>query len=167
MKAVAALLLTVACASAPKRPDFLAPTLSPTSREATAVGAPFARTWTAAVDVFAESNVPIETIDRSSGLLVPAQNLFLGGRADTTYADCGQKLEPLGGAVREPMARIAYEYRPIVPRGVRYNVRVNGDSLRSTVQVHAFYSNGGACVSKGKWEAQFEQAIKARAERAR
>jgi hypothetical protein len=121
------------------------------------VSAPFAVTWSAAVDVFAESTVPIETIDRASGLLVPASGIYFGGKNDSTYADCGSALQP------------SYErtiYQPVIPTMARYNVRIKGDSSRSTVVVNAVYLfDAIPCVSRGKLETQFEQAIKARSER--
>jgi hypothetical protein len=142
-------------------PSYLAATLVPTPRNATEVNASFVTTWFAAVDVFAESNVPIATADQSSGVLVPAAGKFLGGRADSTYADCGQ-------VFRYSYERRAMAYQPVVPRSARYNVRIKGDAARSTVQVNAIYIAGDtSCVTRAKWEVQFEQAIKLRSERSR
>lgn len=130
--------------------QYTPPQTAPT-RQALSVTAPFSATWSAAVDVFAENNIPIETIDRSSGLMVPAAGLYLGSAMDTTYADCGARTS-------------AYRER-LLPRGGRYNIRVKGDSSTSNVQVFAaFVSDNYACVSTGKWERGLERAIKARAE---
>jgi hypothetical protein len=148
-------LYVAACG--PKRPAVLAPTPAP-PRTATEVRASFGATWAAAIDAFAESTVPIATIDRSSGLLVPASGLYFGGKADTTYADCGQQLELVRGKT--------WEYRPVIPSDARYNVRIKGDSAKSSVQVNSLYLSAvGACVSRGRWEDRIEQNIKQRAER--
>jgi len=148
-------LAVIGCA--PRGPAFIAPSAPDTGpRPGTVVNASFAATWSAAVDVFAESNVTIQTIDRESGLLIPA-GVYLGGK-DTTFADCGRKRIGDAGSFR---------YATLLPTSVRYNVRVKGDSSRSTVQVNAAYGSDAPCVSRGKWETQFEQAIKIRSERPR
>src|SRR5262249_15246197 len=113
----AMIVFVCACATSAPLPYYKAP-LAPSPRNATQVQASFATTWSAAVDVFAESNVPIETIDRASGLLVPAPLLYLSESSDSTWADCGQAL---GGLFKGG-------YHPVIPDAARYNVRVKGDS---------------------------------------
>jgi hypothetical protein len=74
---------------------------------------------------------------------------------------CGKPLCP------ESLGRVTWQ-SPVIPTTARYNERVKGDSLRSTVQVNAIYlADEATCVSRGKWETQFEQAIKIRSERPR
>jgi hypothetical protein len=119
-----------------------------------AVQASFGKTWDAVIDVFASENMSIQTLDRSSGLIVPAEALYTS--ADTLalrWADCGT--ETLG--------------RPVVPARGRFNVVVRGDSARSTVQVRAFWSSAQGpgfrdCISRGSWETMMEGSIKSLAE---
>lgn len=60
--------------------------------------------------------------------------------------------------------------RNVAPVGAAFNVLVKGDSARSSVVVTADWIGvDGAgdrigCVSTGKWEQQFEAAIKAQSE---
>ena len=45
----------------------------------------FQKTWNAVIDFFAENNVPIKTIDKSSGLIYAEHQIF-----PETWIDCGQ-----------------------------------------------------------------------------
>jgi len=74
--------------------------------------------------------------------------------SNASYGTCNQ-----GGIVNLP------------PVGATFNVLVHGDSTRSSVVVTAdwigYDSNGSSrlpCVTTGKWEQEFETAIKAQAE---
>lgn len=123
-------------------------------RDGTPIVASFGKTWDATIDAFADRGVSIETLDRSSGLIVPAGRSYAPGSAlveTLDYADCGK-------------SALGIE---IVPLTVKYNVVVRGDSVRSTVLVRAFYrtEEEARCSSKGRFESEAEAAIKARAER--
>lgn len=117
------------------------------------VSASFGQTWDATIDAFADRGIGIETLDRASGLIVPAGHVYVTRdyKRALTFADCG-KSRASG---------------PALPGTVKYNVVVRGDSARSTVQVRAFYhtESGALCSSKGLYESEAEAAIKARAER--
>src|SRR2546425_5253439 len=67
------------------------PTTIATPRAATTVNAPFGRTWDAVIDVFADQNIPIATIDKTSGFIV-ADVQFVGASAKEAaeWADCGK-----------------------------------------------------------------------------
>lgn len=144
------------------------PSIAPVVRPATPVAASFGKTWDAVVDVFAERNLPIRTLDRSSGLIVPNALLIPAGNAAEkqkalSYADCGSTMGV-----------------PIPPAVAQFNVVVRGDSSSSTVQVRAFYSYGAdknpltgadspskSCVSRGVLESDIETAIRGKAQTAR
>lgn len=138
-------------------------------RAVTVVEAPFERAWDAVIDRFAFNNIPIATIDRSSGLIVAKTNSGLGpvgGRG----ADCGAFKDKKGNVT---------EGRP---SGAAYNVlvRASGGS-RSTVRVTISWDGGLAippeeareletrffpCLTTGVFEAELERSIKERAEAA-
>jgi hypothetical protein len=126
---------------------------APEPRVATSVAASFGRTWNATIDAFASRGISIETLDRSSGLIVPAGRTYVPGDAATAlrYADCGTNMM---GVLN-------------TPGSVKYNVVVRGDSTQSTVQVRGFYQSAGVgetCESKGLFESEAEASIKAKAE---
>ena len=144
----AAMLGLVACAHPnPPAPPAPVPTM--------AVNASFGRTWDAAIDVFAAQNVPIQTLDRSSGLIVaqPLSIAMSDQSISTAWADCGDN----GQHVR------------FVPSMAYYNVLVRGDSTHATVHVTAkWVSVGGgrtvSCSTKGVFEINFETLVKQKAE---
>lgn len=146
---VVCLAVLGACASTPPGAAVI--------RSPMPVTASFDRTWTAVIDVFAERNVPIETLDRSSGLIV-ARPLSVP-REDAQYADCGTAMG-----------------LPIPPSRAMHNVRVRGDSASSTVQITVRWEwvttatsisaeTANECSTKGVWETMVERQIKERAER--
>lgn len=132
------------------------------ARDATPVSASFERTWRATIDVFAERNIPIATIDKTSGLIATTA-LSIDAPKDTvlTWADCGATTG-IGGV-------------EFTATRATYNVLVRGDAPRSTVKVTvrwAFWQSFGAfgensrdCVTKHVWERAAEADIKARAEK--
>lgn len=117
-------------------------------REATPVGASFEETWAAAIDHFAESNVPIATIDKASGLIATHQLSVTPGDA-AEFADCG--VSGLGA--------------PILASSVVYNVLVRGDAVASTVKVTASWAGAPTpCSTRGTWESIAELFIRERSE---
>ena len=78
------LLVLAACTAPPK---------AGVTRAETPVNASFARTWDATVGIFAERNVPIKTIDRSSGF-IGTDALRVNMRTDS-LADCGTDVNGL------------------------------------------------------------------------
>jgi hypothetical protein len=122
------------------------------------VNTSFGRVWDAVIDVFAERNIPIKTIDRSSGLIVTEQ-LSVSPGTLSGAADCGT----LMGQLRTPTA-------------ANYNVLVRGDSTRAVVKVTPRFINVEItpapyatpttieCSSTGAWESGVEQRIQAIAE---
>jgi len=127
--------------------------------EVTGVNAPFNKTWDAVIDDFASQNVPIKTIDRTSGLIV-AELLSVGPEAGKRWADCGSDM--MAGK--------------LAPTSAIYNVLVRGDSTKSTVRVTVRWVRVGMarglstatvseeCGTKAVWEPEFEARIKAAAE---
>ena len=133
-------------------------------REPTTVNASFGRTWDAVIDVFAEENISIRTIERASGFIAAERtSIAYDTREDEAYgerlADCGTF-----GPIR------------LMPRSASYNIVVRGDSTRSTVRVTVKYLNYGAdrtrmvaqnereCSTRGVFEATTEESVKRRAE---
>lgn len=147
LMAFAILLNSLACVSPPQT--------APLVRTGTTVPAPFNKTWDAVIDIFADRNIPIRTIDRTSGLI--ATDVLGTSSADKTWADCGSAM---AGAV--------------LPDHATYNVLVRGDSNQSTVKVTVRWVGTAAsmgptytpveCVSRGVWETDFEQAVMKKAE---
>lgn len=142
LQAIGLSLLLTACASVPPAP--------PAPREAAVVTAPFTKTWDAAIDVFAQQNISIRTIDKASGLIV-AEPMHTT-RSDSSFADCGTIMG-----------------LPIPVTGAIWNLLVRGDSTKSTVRATVRFTSGTGgdasdCSSRGLWETQLEQRIKASAE---
>jgi len=128
----------------------LPPSTVATPRASTSVNAGFDRTWNAVIDVFAEQNIPIATMEKASGFIV-ADAQFVGGDAKDAeaWADCGTTY-----GVPNPAT------------AAKYNVLVRSvDDHTSTVKVTAAWAGGTyKCVTKGVWETDFEKSIKSRAE---
>ena len=126
----------------------------PTPAPATEIAASQARTWDAVVDLFAERNLPIRTMERASGF-ISTDRMVVNTDKATSWADCGKAF---GGALR--------------PDRATYSVLVRGDSTRSTARVSVRWTQGGhpddpqmiECTTRGSWEAELQAAIKARAE---
>lgn len=139
---IASSVLVCACAaSLPPGPPIV--------RTATEVAAPVDRTWEAAVEVFANENIPIKTLDRSSGLIVAETQPV--ARQDG-LADCGTAFGT-----------------PLSPDAATWNLLVRGDSLRSTVKATVRFTHrlGAAdeeCGTRGVWETALERKLKAAAE---
>jgi hypothetical protein len=128
----------------------VAPTPPPPApiRDAAVVATDFQHTWDAAIDHFAEGNIPIATIERASGILATSR-LSVGRELARQFSDCGKNE---WGAARYATS-------------VVYNVLVRGDSSGSTVRVTASWSTPDMeCSTTGAWEAATEEAIQARAE---
>lgn len=140
-----AVIFASACASAP-----IAPPLQPAG-----ISAEFGKTWNAVVDILAERNIPIKTIDRSSGF-VSAELATVDVESLSKLANCGSFLSGVleGSATASAIAR--------------YNILVRGDSTKSTVKVTARFIRGGDtpkdCPSNNVFEEQFQSEVKARAE---
>lgn len=128
------------------------------------VRASFAKTWEAAVDVFAERNIPIKTVDRASGLIV-AEVQAVSVKDSVGLADCGSNALGI----------------KLWPDVATWNLLVRGDSTRATVKANVRFvmvtgSTRGLfgteqqgtvtdCSTLGKWETDFETQLKAAAEK--
>lgn len=151
MRLPIAAVLTVmmaACASPPP---------PQTPRLPTSVAASFGRTWDAVIDQFANSNIPVHTMERASGFISTGP-LSTSSESRTNldaYADCGKDM--------------------IKPRPdrVEYNVVVRGDSSSATIRTTAKWVRSGdaatytmeiQCSSLGGWEAAFEAGVRRQAE---
>lgn len=124
---------------------------------ATTVNASFGKTWNAVIDQFATNNIPIHTIDRSSGII--ATDLLNVPASVGDVADCGTDMSV-----------------HLVPSQASYNVLVRGDSTSSTIRVTARWVRVGVarglstavvsedCSTKQVWEPHFEAQVKSAAE---
>jgi hypothetical protein len=135
------------------------PPVTRPERAAVPVAATFAKTWDASVDVFADKNIGVRTIDRSSGLIVAdpvsVPTRPRDPRTPLELADCGRN-------------EFGYYEQPT---NAIYNVRVRGDSARSTVLVTVRWTQASpspshqiVCISTGVWEREFEKLVKEKAE---
>ncbi len=129
------------------------PPAPPAPREATEVQASMGHTWDAVIDIFAERNIPIRTIERVSGLIV-TDPVSLSPGLGQDWADCG-----------------TVNNTPTSPEYAAYNVLVRGDTVRSTVKVTARWTYGagdgasnGECATTHVWEKNLEAEITRRAE---
>lgn len=135
------------------------PPAAPTPREATPVAASAGRTWEAVIELFADRNIPIRTIERASGLIVTDQ--LSVGREGIEWADCGETRWAQGDKK---------ETSDLPPTHATYNVLVRGDSARSTVKATVRWSHAlglatdVGCTSSHVWEDTFERTIKESAE---
>lgn len=141
------LLSLVAALACYQPPVSVAPERAPTP-----VAASLDKTWMAVIDVFAERNIPIRTIDRSSGF-VATDPLRVDGEEGLEWADCGSG-----------------EGGDLGPTRASYNVLVRGDSQTTTVRITATWQavtrdyGVADCVTRGTWESDAERSIAARAE---
>lgn len=131
-------------------------------RSGTTVNASFGKSWNAVVDVLTERNIPIKTIDRTSGLIATDQLSVTRDMGVDDAADCG----------KDAVGVKAY------PTNASYNVLVRGDSSTTVVRVttrwvrigksRSFGSTDNVseeCGSTGAWETDVERRIKAIAEK--
>jgi len=123
------------------------------------VAASFDRTWEATIDVMAEQNLPIQSLEKASGLIATAP-LTVSRDRGREWADCG--------SLRVWNTKYA-------PRAAVFNVLVRGDSVESRVQINIRFvteveykstgTRGSAdCISSGVFEKELAAAIRARVE---
>lgn len=132
----------------------LVPPQAAVPRAATMVTAKKEKVWDAVIEVFAEMNIAIRTIDRASGFLA-AEPSAVDFRAGPSLADCGSVIG-----------------RHIPPDRAAYNVLVRDDGQGATVKVTVAFNQGGTpmdptqinCTSRGVWESAFEEKVKRLAE---
>ena len=147
--AVLAVVVTAACSTGPST--------VPTPQQAVVVYASFDATWDAVIELFSQQNVPIKTIDRSSGLIA-TDDMVVSGDQARDWADCGSNAG----------AKVTADHAV-------YNVLVRGDSTQCTVRVTAAWSAyfkeiwsgqwiNRSCVSSHKWESAMQQDAKVLAE---
>jgi hypothetical protein len=148
-------------------------------RQPTEVQASFGQTWDAVIDLFAQRNIPIRTIERASGIIA-AEVLTVDSLSGIQYADCGQ----VPGIVKVGSgwnAKFVQQLVPLPAERAFYNILVRGDSTRSTVlatvrwsvpERTAFVGNkpytraGEDCSTRGIWEESTETAVRDRAKAA-
>lgn len=154
------LLLQASCIA-----SYVPPTTAAAPRVGTEVSASFGKTWDAVIDVFAERNIGIKTLDRSSGLVV-AENGSVRPADGKAWADCGKFPSAMRGSPAEAAT---------IASVATFNILVRGDSTRATVKATVQFSApalktvmnqpNGECVSLGIWEQGVEDQIKIRAQR--
>lgn len=147
MKMIIASLTLFAGACAPTTPHLAeAPAI------ATPIAAGFNQAWNGVIDVLAEDNIPVKTLDRSSGFVV-AEVSTMDLHTLGLYTDCGGFLDLMVNSEQYGVAN--------------YNILVRGDSAMSNVKVTARFTHGaGTCRSKNVFESGFQEAVKAHAETA-
>jgi len=130
---------------------------TPIARTASS-GAGFDATWSAVVDVFADHNWAITTIDKASGII--ATDWMNAGADGERFADCGS-------------APMLHED----PIEARFNVRVKGDAADATMTVNVSFrrtrslpdrtdSHVVQCNTRGVVEALIQDEALATARRA-
>lgn len=145
----------------------VAPPQPAAPRTATTVTASQARTWDAVIDVFAERNIPIRTMERVSGF-ISTEQLGVNPSEAKEWADCGESNWSSGTRVNKEGKEVG-DFRIGANRAI-YNVLVRGDSGFSTVKTTVRWTLVGPkakvteCSTSGVWEAEAEGDIKRRAE---
>ena len=169
-----ALLLLLVAGCPPPLMPVMGPRTQPIVRPATVVNASFTRTWNAVIDHFAEQNMSIRVLDRTSGW-VATQTLRVGNpKRALAWADCGavdkSRAIYTGEDTMDKVPIVAIAAEQAV-----YDVVVHGDSTQSTVRVAIHWTSTYRiseaapltpidCVTKGVWEADFETTVKQAAE---
>jgi hypothetical protein len=140
--ALAGALAVIACAPS-------APITAPTP---SSINAGYNQAWNAVIDVLAEDNVPVKTLDRSSGFVVAELSTM-------SLADLSHFTTNCGGIVDLVINSKS-------PYGLaNYNILVRGDSTTSTVKVTARFVHGSTvCGTKNVFESAFQTGVKERAE---
>jgi hypothetical protein len=134
--------LVILAGCTPSQPQ-LAPTPS-------SIDASFDQSWNAVIDVLAEYNVPVKTLDRSSGFVV-AETSTMSDTDLSRFSSCGGILDLVINRGHPALAN--------------YNILVRGDVSSSTVKVTARFVHGGTtCSSKNVFEKSFQEDVKQRAE---
>jgi hypothetical protein len=155
-------VITTAFALLACAPKYQAPP-PPAPRLATTVRASQPKTWDAVIDVFAERNIPIRTMERASGFIATDQ-LGVSNSEGGEWADCGKLKWPKQGKEKKATST------RLSPNRATYNVLIRGDTVSSTVKVTARWvhiSERGAmieCMSNGSWEQALEREIVGKAE---
>jgi hypothetical protein len=135
-----AFLVLLSCTPAAPPP---APTASP-------INASFNQSWNAVIDVLAEYNIPVKTLDRSSGF-VAAEVSALSIADLSEFSTCGGILDLMINKERYGIAT--------------YNILVRGDSSTSSVKTTARFVHGATtCGTKNVLESRVQEAVKTRAE---
>lgn len=129
------------------------PTVQPAPRDPTRVDATFDQTWSEAVAVLAERNIPIATIDKASGLI--ASERVTLATASPEWTNCGR--------AGEMVLTADYARFTILVRTV--------DQHTSSIHLTANFEYDAppaygivTCISRGVWEAEAEAAVKKAAE---
>jgi hypothetical protein len=140
-------------------PKFIPP-IVPTPRHARSVAAPVDTVWNAVIDYFAREVIPIETLDRSSGLIVASRGLIptrtkQDSASAAQLADCGRFPKDFNNIVE----------RVVVPTSAKYNVlvRAAGPSESTLLVTAKFLGRLNLepvdCTSKGFFEETVEAAV--------
>src|SRR5450759_3554253 len=141
--------LVMAVSLAACTPHVTAPTpeAAPTS---TTIAAGFNQTWNGVIDVLSEENVPVKTLDRSSGFVVAEVSTMDVSTLDR-LTHCGGFMEWMAHSEKFGVAH--------------YNILVRGDSTTSTVKVTAHFTHGSTtCPTRNVFESGFQAAVKTHAE---
>jgi hypothetical protein len=137
------------------------PPAQPPTPTDTYIRAPFDTTWQRVIGFFADSRVPIQTIEKASGLIVSTK-FRLSDEQTLVWADCGrgrggtafEAVKRMGLGLPLVLADFNVFVRPSVDStAVRVNLTLNGEN---DLQVSGHTSM--VCVTNGK----FEQALIAR-----
>lgn len=115
-----------------------APVTAPTP---SAIAAGFNQAWNGVIDVLAEENVPVKTLDRSSGFVV-AEVATMDMSTLEKFTNCGGFMDMMVNSERFGVAN--------------YNILVRGDSTASNVKVTARFTHGSTvCATKNVFESGF------------
>lgn len=130
------------------------PPAPPAPRASLTVPLSVGRVWDAVIEQFAETSVPIQTMERASGLIVTTP-MGVAASDGLAWANCGK--DALG--------------TPLPATLVSYNVLVRGDSTSANLRVTARWASGGMggsatveCVTRNVYEPDLEAAVAKRAE---
>ncbi len=133
-----ALILT-SCYAAPKPEDF---------EKTMTVNEPFEVTWEVIVEIMANGEWPIESIERESGLITTS---FVQMGAFEDYADCGKDMLGVDTTMRL-RCKINVYVKPVAEGHVDIRINTHFEGASSS-------GSYGNCNSTGKLEAELFQSI--------
>jgi len=114
---------------------------------------PFDTVWSAVIEVFAELQLPIQTLEKDSGLIV-SDWISLIGQDNNGYCDCGKLV------MLDEVERVG-KFNVFVKKTSENSceIKINSQFQQSYVDLdHIIYKRN--CVSTGKLEAEIYNMVK-------
>jgi uncharacterized lipoprotein len=140
------LCFIMACATAPAPRTIV---------NAFPVNQPFEKVWTAVIETFSDMNLPIQNMEKASGLVVTDWIDFTQNQAWDRYTDCGKI--GMTNAVQEKRGKFNVFVKKVSEESceVRINALFSITELSNLTKT----TSNAQCVSTGAFEADFLKLI--------